>query len=379
MKTLMIATIAFILGNVCYGAVITVSNNPNSPGQYTNLQTAIDNAAIGDTIYVSGSPTSYGDISFNKSLVLIGAGYNNPYGENTIIGSFHLNRLNATVSASNSVIKGFYIEGQYAIMFDPWFSGGTSVNQILSNITIERCKIINNQWYETIKFSVSDDDYSYQNITIQNCLIEGNNCKFATGFISYGTINNIYANVIIRNNIFDNVRFDGDYYSSTNYYDLSGVTITNNIFINQLNNHYSGVANAVVQNNIFYAAEPQGCIGCTFTNNITYLNTNDTLVGSSENPGSIGSGNMEGTDPKFVNFPYGGAPFSYSHDYHLQSSSPGQNAGTDGTDIGIYGGGIPYEVGANPNIPQMTEININDASIPVGGTLQINFKAKKQD
>ena len=33
-------------------AVITVSNNPNSPGQYTSLQTAIDAAASGDTLYV---------------------------------------------------------------------------------------------------------------------------------------------------------------------------------------------------------------------------------------------------------------------------------------------------------------------------------------
>ena len=49
--------------------------------------------------------------------------------------------------------------------------------------------------------------------------------------------------------------------------------------------------------------------------------------------------------------------------------------------MGIHGGMLPYTPGANPNIPQMTEITFpaNASSVKVGGTLDVTFKAKKQD
>jgi len=58
--------------------VWTVSNNPvdSAAAQYSELQEAIDAAAASDTIYVSGSPNTYGSITITKQLILIGAGYN---------------------------------------------------------------------------------------------------------------------------------------------------------------------------------------------------------------------------------------------------------------------------------------------------------------
>lgn len=53
----------------------TVDNNGG--GQFTDLQTAIDDVSVvdGDTLLISGSLTSYGDITLNKSLTLIGPGH----------------------------------------------------------------------------------------------------------------------------------------------------------------------------------------------------------------------------------------------------------------------------------------------------------------
>ena len=82
----------------------------------------------------------------------------------------------------------------------------------------------------------------------------------------------------------------------------------------------------------------------------------------------------------FVDYPLEGGALSYSYDFHLQTGSPAVNAGTDGTDIGIYGGMLPFEVGANPYFPQMMEITLpSGSSVPAGGTLNVHFKAKKQD
>lgn len=58
--------------------VWTVSNNAYSPGQYTNLQHAIDSASAGDSIYVEPSAFSYGGITIGKQLYLFGGG-GSPY------------------------------------------------------------------------------------------------------------------------------------------------------------------------------------------------------------------------------------------------------------------------------------------------------------
>jgi hypothetical protein len=67
-----------------HATVRTVSNNPNSPGQYTNLNTCLAACANNDTVYVHGSATSYGIINLEKPITLIGAGAL-PNNENTYI------------------------------------------------------------------------------------------------------------------------------------------------------------------------------------------------------------------------------------------------------------------------------------------------------
>jgi hypothetical protein len=81
-----------------------------------------------------------------------------------------------------------------------------------------------------------------------------------------------------------------------------------------------------------------------------------------------------------VNFPPAGGAFSFTHDLTVQNPKA-VNGGTDGTDMGIYGGMLPFIPGANPSIPQMTEVSFpaDASSVKLGGTLDVTFKAKKQD
>jgi hypothetical protein len=67
-KTTLLAAIFALIALNSQATTWTVSNNPNSPGQFTSLQAAINNADFYDTIMVAGSATSYGNITINKPL-----------------------------------------------------------------------------------------------------------------------------------------------------------------------------------------------------------------------------------------------------------------------------------------------------------------------
>jgi Pyruvate/2-oxoacid:ferredoxin oxidoreductase delta subunit len=156
---------------------------------------------------------------------------------------------------------------------------------------------------------------------------------------------NIGNNCIIRNNI-----FHSGYYSNPNNYtvsDLYNSIIENNIFINAptVLTIYNGI-NCIIRNNmysentIWYIY----CPGCTILNNLISYNIYDIF--------------------------YNG--------FHLNPLSPGINAGTDGTDIGIYGGLYSWKDGSipfNPHIQQKTISGTTDNN----GNLNVNIKVEAQD
>jgi hypothetical protein len=152
------------------------------------------------------------------------------------------------------------------------------------------------------------------------------------------------------------------------FYNCLNWNISNNIFYNM-----QGTPSSIVQNNLVY------------NNNITYSGTTLTSLPPS---GSIGSGNLNNTDPLFTSVftDCTLAPFLLDN-LRLKSNSPAKNAGTDGTDIGPTGGSYPIYTATNqfltgePPIPQITSLNITGpSSVAVGnGSLQIQVKARKID
>lgn len=339
-----------------HATVRTVSNDPKAPAQYTSIQTAINASVGGDTVMVYGSATSYGNITVDREIVLIGSGYRNPYGSNSTISNLYLDgKAIVGFSASNSKISGFAIGYLY-------FYGHTSFAKIMEGVLIERCSI----YY----VNFNQGTVTYRNDTIRNCLLAGSGL-----YIDAGTMENIQ----IHNSILDNTLLGDSYYYQPISHD--SVYVRNCIFLNRSgNNVFTYASDMTVENCIFYAAEPQGCTNCAFNNNMTYLNTNNELVGSAGNPGSVGSGNHVNENPLFVNYPPTGGAYSFSHDLNVQNTNA-IDGGTDATDIGIHGGMLPYIPGANPSIPQMTKITFpaDASSVKAGGNLEVTFKAKKQD
>lgn len=359
--TLLTAVFLFAGLAESFADVWTVSNNPNSPGQYTNLQTAINNSSQGDTILVAGSGTSYGSISIPWQLTLYGAGFHNPYGSNTTVEDVSLNNTNTGLGSSGSKISGFRLIG--ILNFNGGFTGGNSSNQVIDSVIIERCAFYDT--YDGVKFN----NYSYTGDTIRNCYfsVSGNYDNVEFNYTA------TYNNIVFHNNLFEEAQIRSTNTPSAGRY--ATVFFKNNLFINRTSNAFSNMKEIVLENNIFYKHAPQGCSQCTFTKNLTYQN-NDNLIPYGDN---IGSGNFVNTDPEFVNYPFLGGAHSWTYDYHLEVTSPIIGQATDGSDIGIYGGPLPVEFGSNPPIPQMTELTLPASSVPVGGTLNVNFKAKKQD
>ncbi|MDR0506901.1 MAG: hypothetical protein LBH32_08835, partial [Dysgonamonadaceae bacterium] len=67
-----------------------------------------------------------------------------------------------------------------------------------------------------------------------------------------------------------------------------------------------------------------------------------------------------------------------SYDYHLQPTSAGKNAGTDGTDVGIYGTAFPFKESKLPSIPHFTVKNISTET-NAEGKLPVYIKIEAQD
>lgn len=319
----------------------TVNNGSVGAGQYTSVQTAVDASAVGDTIYIHGSQTSYGDVTLNKRLVLIGAGHHvtgTQFNFSTQLGGILLSQGNSTTLPTGSTIKGLnfsYIAG----------SGGSLA---VNNITLER------------------------NFISSNVSILGTGWICRNNFVNYFTVNN-FKNTIISNNI---IGGSGVYYS-----DKPSVIITNNVFLN--GSYLYTVKYATVTNNIMI--EPTSSYD-TYNSQNTW-NKNIIIYADPASyktfppTNNIGVGNLNTVDAQFTTT----IPLNISledatkHDWTLLAASIGFKYGTDGTDVGIHGGSYPSpNTSGATNIPQITSMDLQNSVLPQNGTLNIEFKAKGQ-
>lgn len=338
------ATAALILAApaLLHATVWTVSNVPTSPGQYTTVQEAIDAASAGDTIYVTGSATTYSGTTYvRKRLTIIGPGYS-PLPAR--ISAMYMDTIASISGSSGSKLIGLRIDDLrgYTNSFVP------------TNVTVER------SYLGGLVFSGGSTG-AHRSWSISSC------------YMASGGSHNFGGSTLLNVNI-TNCIISG---SMSNVSPNSSVLITNNIFLGTgTQTAFQNVQNAVISNNIFWGRTPvgTGVENCAFNNNITYQTPNNTIPFGS----NVGSGNLIGVNPQFTNAPDQSINFTY--DYRLQVGSPGVGAGTDGTDIGIYGGPFPMpNMTGAPRIPSVTEFTLQNTTIAEGGSLNVQVKARKND
>jgi len=354
-KLLFFSVLTFILVTL-NAAIITVSNGNNSIADYSDLQTALDNANPGDTIYIYGSDLTYGDITINQPIKLMGPGHNP---EILNMNKAEIGNIVLETGASGAVISGIY-QNQKNI------TAASGVNNVLvennfiySGNDIHWLYTVNNDnWiYRGNLFAGMDYYYSCK-INLgpndDNWLISNN---IFTGDIRLDSLN---ATTIFSNNLF--IRSD-DYYSSDQevFYRSSSSLIQNNIFVSTTNNSYWPYF--------------ESCNTCTYNNNLTWSSFGgaiDSIPGTDDS----GSGNIIFTNPAFVDFPTTeDFSFSYEFDVHLNDTSPAKFAGTDGTELGPYGGSSPISLIGNTSLPRALIYNIKNPILQQGDSIIINIKA----
>ncbi|HTJ52180.1 MAG TPA: hypothetical protein VL443_22115 [Cyclobacteriaceae bacterium] len=367
MKTCISLLFAISFSTIAFGKVLTVSNNPDHPAQFPDVQAAITAASSGDTIYVHGSQFTYPDFTINKKLVVIGAGYNsnNQFNQPTRVGTIYFIKDTGLQDGSSSTLTGFLITSNV-------YGCGTSSGQLgISNVKFFRNQVNGTFYLHNV--------CCFPTATGSNWTIYNNLINIITSG-SGGSTSQSASNITMQNNIiFDNI----------NGFSMSSVLIDHNVFpgSDALSNLYY----ATVSNNIFMMTTGNILAANvnfnTFNKNLSMLTTvgpnapTNSFAGGSNTE----SGNFIGVDPKFVNVTNLNS-YSYSFDYRLSASSTVRNVGTDGTDLGIYGGAFPYPSGGAsgsgydtsplPPIPQVTEVNILNATLQPGSSLNVNVKAK---
>lgn len=123
-----------------------------------------------------------------------------------------------------------------------------------------------------------------------------------------------------------------------------------------------------------------GCSGIytgTFTGNAFYNNLFCPNI-SFPFGGNPGTGNIvnQPIDSIYVSHTFGS--FNYNNNYQLRSNCLGNNAGSDGTDIGLFGTAYPYKPGAVPINPHI-QTKIIAPNTDSQGNLNINIRVGAQD
>jgi hypothetical protein len=325
--------------------ILVVDNNPGAPTPYSNIQTAVNAASDGDTIYVQPSGLSYGSFTVDKRLIIIGGGVS-PRKQNTMptaVGSVTL-----ADGSGSTVIMGLRVDGPFTCSDD-------SLNNILiancmfnhllqpgnqcSNWIIEGSLILGTTSGSGQTMAIS---YPVPNLLVQNCIFSRNGIGLGTPTPGY---------MVFRNNIFiyngnEDVGNGNSYWPST----------------------------VLLENNIYFGCKIHGFVNGQWLNNCFYLTTGFSISNTGQNSGNI-TGN-----PQFTSFSATPAQWtSFFHDFTLQSGSPCLGAGTNGTDIGLFGGSQRFNPGIQPPIPQVMSIQLANSAVPSGGQLQFNATLKKQD
>jgi len=300
--------LAFFGLSVSAQTIIVQKADGTNARMFKSLDEAVTKADANDYVYIGGGEykiesrwRGYNNTANNlnwlvveKPLHFVGGGYK----AGSDIPSAIIGTLAFRKSASGSTVTGLLFKENVYL-------------DSISNTIISRCQF--NMLYLCGEGS---------NDMITECVggIGGGpnlNSVNGTGVASYSCV--------ISKNILSGVKYLNDamvnnnvLFYSTEFYKCNHLTIENNFFRYGINFGNEGLQNSVVRNNIFPSI-PTATYNNSVQNNIEEWVT-ETFV---------------------------------DNNYNLKPTSLGKNAGTDGTDIGIYGTSNPFKENTTTAYPQV--------------------------
>jgi len=337
MKTKQLIITAVIL---FFCTLATVAQDPVTTLQHKGTTTlfygiesfaqAVNAAVNNDTLYIQACTMNPPGL-ITKKLYIVGAGHflDSSNGRTVIAGGLTIGK-----GADSLHIEGLYIRD------DINYESGSSINYV----QITRCRL-NNASFNSSSATVSKNYCSFEEC-ISNSI----------DFSGYGT------NLLVRHCII-NGRL-----STIN----GSAIIDGNVFIQQ-NYNLVNVFSSLIQNNIFCGQTGYGSITGVVSN--FYSNNLFTANAISFGQDSRDSNNYLGVSQVDIFVNQSGNSFDYTHDYHLKN--PEKYIGTDGTQVGLYGGPIPFKEKGLPSNPQITSKSIARQT-DANGNLPVNITVKAQ-
>ena len=318
-----IITLAIIIATMTLAQAqqISVVSPQGATQIYTDLNLAIQGASAGSTLYLSGRHFPLNDTTkIAKELTIIGVGHrpDTKNADGPTIVSGNISFMNG---ADNSILMGVHLTGNVNIA-----NGDGAVNTIL----VRFCNV---------------NSIQVGHANCQNILINQNYIR------NYSNGGN--SAITFSNNILHSIR------------DVNGGVIDHNIVRHNYYNNgtmaFYGISNTQIKNNIL--VDP----GSYLNSGNNSAVSNNMLCNRTFGDNSV---SVESWDDVFVGTYTG---INVNDNYRLKGAQ-GKNAGTDGTDIGIYGGSGFSDTGLppGPRITAKVVANQTDAS----GNLSVEIKVE---
>jgi hypothetical protein len=299
---------------------------------------AYDAANSGDTIYLSGGSFTAPD-TIAKTITVFGAGhfpeFTGPTGQTLLSGHVIL-----AEGAENTYLEGLHLTERLIFARD----------HRVDDVVVRRCRIDGQVLLEK---SGTGTNYSNNTLLTECTLTYGSGHSFhnsrnltLTNSIVFGASMGVLSYATITNSLF--------------FYPASSVGM---FYIGD----YTVVKNCVIANNKLFSS----------TNNFSFLNNVLFNVETAPNfYNNTGSNNHYGVTRENFFVEQEDKIFDYTHDYHLQS--PESFLGTDGTQVGIYGGMHPWKEGSVPMIPHIISKSISH-SVDAEGNLKVEINVSAQE
>ena len=354
--------------------VHTVNNVTGGGAQFTTINAAIAAAAMGDTIYVHGSPIIYAAFAvLDKQLTIIGPGWspqkNNPVRAIVASGTIKNSNTSSSVKTSNgSEVQGLVFNGGLS------FSAGSIFETSVSNIRIDRCEF---------RGGIDIGAYDANNYIIENCYITGSLAR-----VTFSTSAS-YANFLFQNNVFRIDAFNNGFFSGL--LNISNFILNHNLFMTNAPGATGSVAspngpakNLTLSNNIFVNVNLNtNFTFCTFNNNLTFYPNIPVLTAPwTLNNNIDGGGNQNNINPQIgAQTAVNAGDDNPIADFTI-ASGPANNVGTDGKDLGLMfdaTGSLNWVSARGARLPFIFSMNITNPTVSPGTSLNVEVTAKKNN
>ena len=350
MKKLLLTFVALVCATVSYaqGSLLaTLSHDGQIRAYYgaSALKAALEAATDGDVITLSSG--QFNAVNITKAITLRGAGMSvstdsiNPHESTIIQGDYTINLADSL--AGRIVMEGLYMNGKVT------YSG------VLKNAQFLKCR------FSSLGYSSG----KITNTAFIHCRF-ADYCRIAANSNAYFincVVNRLGQNASTSNVEMDNCFVHFQYYYSDDVYMPNACV--NTYFKNCVLAYYT-YSSTSSYNSLPTSCTAYNCVGIgggtNIFSNIAYKNNTNTWVG-----GSVASIFKTYTGYNSLSI------ISDSETFELTDEAKTKYLGTDGTQIGLYGGNLIYN--ENPTTPQITKCNVA-AKSTADGKLSVDIEVK---